>query len=228
MKLDDLVLPFDKSEQSGDASVLMPAQSVEDQFVAIFNYLYVSFDKAAPSIDLDDERDNEHDATCNVILSCNISRTEVLAATEVGDSKIEVLPAYIATNDDKQMLIHQERAQQFTMEQMVDVPVPQVVEEIIEVVKIIPQDCERAVEQMIGVPVRHVSFANVIDFADDDSDDGDEVEEEGYFEFRELCTLLRSFKFKIYFFIEGCDDSYGEDSDGPYCLGDEVERILRI
>merc|ERR1712032_363258 len=55
-------------------------------------------------------------------------------------------------------IISQERVQQRTVEQVVDVPVPQVVEEIVEIAKIIPQERvqQRTVEQVVDVPVPQV------------------------------------------------------------------------
>ena len=52
-------------------------------------------------------------------------------------------------------LIPQERVQQHTVEQIVDVPVPQVVEEIAEVVQIIHQEriSERIIDRIVDVPV---------------------------------------------------------------------------
>jgi len=55
-------------------------------------------------------------------------------------------------------LSSKERVQQRTVEQVVDVPVPQVVEEVIEVAKVIPQERvqQRTVEQVVDVPVPQI------------------------------------------------------------------------
>ena len=57
-------------------------------------------------------------------------------------------------------IIPQERIQLRIVELIFDVPVPQVVEEILEVIKVIPQ--ERIVEQIVDVPVLQV-FEEIVE-----------------------------------------------------------------
>ena len=55
-------------------------------------------------------------------------------------------------------IVAQERVRQRTVEQMVEIPVPQVVEEVEQVSKIAPQErvMQHSVEQIVEVPVPQV------------------------------------------------------------------------
>ena len=55
-------------------------------------------------------------------------------------------------------LIPQERISERIVEHIVDVPVPQMQEQIVEVIKVIPQELvsERIVEQIVDVPVPQI------------------------------------------------------------------------